>query len=99
MGVQNTVIQVPIEKSLRDRAVVAASSLGFSSIQEAIRVFLVQLPQQTVNISFEHPPVQLSKRAVKRYDKIVDEIESGKMPTRVFTKKNDIEAIMEYLDS
>lgn len=99
MNAQNTIIQVPIEKSLRDSAVVAASNLGFSSIQEAIRVFLVQLPQQTVNISFEHPPVLLSKKAVKRYDKIVDEIESGKMPTKVFTDKEDIGTIMEYLDS
>ncbi len=99
MNAQNTIIQVPIDKSLRDRATVAASRLGFSSIQEAIRVFLVQLPLQTVKISFEHPPVQLSKRAIKRYDNIIDEIEAGKMPTRVFTKKDDIGAIMEYLDS
>lgn len=99
MNAQNTIIQVPIDRSLRDRAVLAASSLGFSSIQEAIRVFLVQLPQQTVNISFEHPPVLLSKRAIKRYDRIIDEIESGKMPTKVFTKKDGIGAITEYLNS
>ncbi len=99
MGVQNTIIQVPIDKSLRDEAVIAATSLGFSSIQEAIRVFLVQLPRQTVKISFEQPPIQLSKRAVKRYDNIIDEIESGKMPTRAFTKKDDVKAIEKYLDS
>ena len=99
MGVQNTIIQVPIDRSLRDRAVVAASNLGFSSIQEAIRVFLVQLPQQSVKISFEQPPIQLSKKAVKRYDKIIDEIESGKMPTRAFTKKDNIGAIEKYLNS
>jgi len=99
MDTRNTIIQVPIDKTLRDRAIIAASHLGFSSIQEAIRVFLVQLPLQTVKISFEHPPVQLSRKTVRKYDKIIDDIESGKLPTRVFTKKDDIGAIMEYLDS
>lgn len=73
----STIIQVPVSKDLRDRAARAAGRMGFSSLQEAIRVFLAQLDTQKVKITFEHPPVQLSAKAIKRYNKIADEIDAG----------------------
>ena len=48
-----TILQVPIDKSLRNQAAAAASNLGFSSLQEAVRVFLTQLADKNVKISFE----------------------------------------------
>ena len=92
----STVLQVPMNKDLRDEATKAASSLGFSSLQEAVRVFLAQLPTQTVKISFEHPPVQLSAKAIKRYDKMSDDIEKGRVKTVSF---DGVDEMMNYLNS
>lgn len=92
----STILQVPISKSLRDEAAAAASGMGFSSLQEAVRVFLAQLPAQTVKISFEHPPVRLSAKAIKRYNRMIDEAESGKAKLVGF---DDVDQMMEYLHS
>ena len=83
-----------MSKNLRDEAAQAASSLGFSSLQEAVRIFLAQLPTQTVKITFEQPPVQLSAKAIRRYNKISDEIESGKAKLKSF---DSVEKMFEYL--
>lgn len=90
----STILQVPISKSLRDEASAAASKMGFSSLQEAVRVFLTQLPTQTMKISFETPPVQLSAKAIKRYNKIIDEIDSGKTKLKSF---DSVDEMFEYL--
>ncbi len=86
-------------KSLRDEAAAAASRMGFSSLQEAVRVFLTQLPTKRVSVSFEEPPVQLSAKAIKRYNKISDEIKSGKAKLKTFSDEDSIESIMNYLSS
>lgn len=85
----STILQVPISKGLRDEAATAATNLGFSSLQEAVRVFLAQLPTQTVKISFEPKPIQLSTKAIKRYNKIIDEIDSGKADLVSFGNVDD----------
>lgn len=92
----NTVtLQVPINKNLRDRATTVAEKMGFSSLQEAVRVFLNKMAKGQLDIQFEEPTVQLSPKAIKRYDKMMDEVESGKVkPVGPFT---DIEEMMEYL--
>lgn len=91
----STILQVPVSKNLRDEAAVAASNLGFSSLQEAVRVFLAQLPTQTVKISFEPKPIQLSAQAIKRYNKISDDFEMNKDKYPSFT---DVDKMMEYLN-
>lgn len=92
----STILQVPISKSLRDEASLAASNMGFSSLQEAVRVYLTQLKNSIVKISFEHPPVQLSAKAIKRYDKMSEDVESGKVKPVSFT---DVDEMMRYLHS
>lgn len=74
-----TIIQVPIEKNLRDRAHIASSEMGFSSLQESIRLFLTQLANKKVDIGFT---TKLSARALSRYNKIIEEIEKGKGITK-----------------
>lgn len=91
-----TILQVPMEKSFKIKASKAAENLGFSSLQEAVRVFLAQLPTQTVNISFTHPPVQLSPKAATRYDKMSKDISSGKVNT---IGVDTVEEMMAYLHS
>ncbi len=85
----NTILQVPIDKNLRDRATSMAEGMGFSSLQEVVRLFLNRVAKGEVNIKFEES-VQLSPRAIKRYNKMTDEIESGKAQLKTFTKVSDL---------
>jgi antitoxin component of RelBE/YafQ-DinJ toxin-antitoxin module len=91
-----TIIQVPVEKSLRDKATAVAEKQGFSSLQEMVRLFLSQLAENKISVAFTEPPVQLSKRNARRYDKIIDDIESGKVKTKSFTS---VKALMDDLNS
>lgn len=47
-----TTLQVPIDSILKDRATKVSQELGFSSLQEAVRVYLKQLSDKKINISF-----------------------------------------------
>jgi len=74
-----TVLQVPMSIDLRKDAEKRALEQGFSSLQEAVRVFLKQLAKGVAGITFEREEtVHLSPRAIKRYNKILKDIEEGK---------------------
>ncbi|PJA49539.1 hypothetical protein CO169_01720 [Candidatus Shapirobacteria bacterium CG_4_9_14_3_um_filter_39_13] len=72
-----TILQVPIDISLRDQALRAAESLGFSSLQETIRVFLRKLANKSITISFEETE-NLSPSAEKRYAKMIRDYKENK---------------------
>ena len=72
-----TILQVPMSRDLKISAEKQAIEQGFSSLQEMVRVFLKKLSQKTLSVKFEEE-VQLSPKAIKRYDKMIDEMESGK---------------------
>lgn len=80
----NTILQVPIDKNLRDRAHQASEKMGFSSLQETIRVFLNQLASNQIQVSFEPKAVTLSPKNERRYSKMVDDIKSGKVKLETF---------------
>lgn len=74
-----TILQVPVNERLKTEASLAVQDMGFSSLQEAIRVFLFQLAKGSFNISIQpQTAINLSKEAVVRYDKLLKGIESGK---------------------
>ena len=75
-----TVLQVPMPKNLKTTAEAAAYDYGFSSLQETVRIFLKKLAEKTIEINFiEKPkPIQLSAKAIKRYNKMIDDVEKGK---------------------
>jgi len=50
---QTISLQVPIDVDLRNRALANAKSLGFSTLQDCIRVFLYQLANDKVDFMFE----------------------------------------------
>jgi|SRR3989344_6936819 len=81
-----TILQVPIDKNLRDKAARMAQNFGFSSLQETIRVFLSQLAGGKLNISFEGKSVKLSPTATGRYNKMIEDIDSGK--ETIYTSNN-----------
>ena len=80
-----TILQVPVNTSVRKEAEKQALEQGFSSLQEAVRVFLKKLGQGAMGINFEEEAVQLSPRAIKRYSKISEDFKKGK---NVHTAKN-----------
>jgi len=48
----STILQVPLSKQLRLQATQAAEEQGFSSLQEAVRVFLQELAVGTIQLRF-----------------------------------------------
>ncbi len=91
-----TILQVPITKKLREEAAVAAVAQGFSSVQEAVRVFLKQLAAKSLNITFEPKSIKLSAKNDRRYTKMTDDFESGRVKTKSFT---DVNELMKYLNA
>ena len=87
-----TVLQIPMPKTLKIKAEKAALDLGFSSLQETLRVFMKKLASRVIDISFQEG-VTLSPRAVKRYDKIIKDIEEGK---NVYHAKS-VDDLMKHL--
>lgn len=91
----NTILQVPINKDLRDKADRAAEKMGFSSLQESVRLFLNQLASNQIKVTLEPKTVRLSPRAEKRYNKMIQEIETGKVKLKTF---KTVEALMADLN-
>lgn len=90
-----TILQVPINKNLRDQAASKAEKMGFSSLQEAVRIFLNKVAAGELNITFEES-VTLSDKNDRRYAKMIDDVKKGKAKTKTFY---DVPSLMKYLNS
>ena len=87
-------LQVPMDKKVKDSATKVAKKHGFSSLQEAMRVFAKQLSDEVIRISFESEEViKLSPRAEARYTKMEEDFEKGK---NVYYAE-DVEDLMSQL--
>jgi len=74
----NTInLQIPIRKDLKIAATEAALEQGFSSLQEAVRVFINKMAQKTIDVIFTPKTIKLSPKAIRRYNKISEDIEKG----------------------
>lgn len=73
-----TVLQIPLSPVIRDQALVAAQELGFSSLQETIRVLLAKLAAGRLTISIEENIIPLSPAAEKRYAKMDRDFSANK---------------------
>jgi len=91
-----TTLQIPMQQQLRTRATKVARSHGFSSVQEMIRVFLKKMINKQIDIYFEPPAVRLSAKNARRYDKMIDDVELGRVRTKSFT---NVEDLMKDLNS
>lgn len=74
----STILQIPIDKNIRNQAASYAEKMGFSSLQEVVRLFLNKIAIGEIGVTFEQN-VPLSTKAIKRYNKIINEIDSGKV--------------------
>ena len=93
---QTTIVQVPVEKSFRNEITSIAKNMGFSSLQELIRFTLVQIKNQTIVPSLVNLSPHLSSKAIFRYDKMVDDVKSGKITPKSFS---DTDSALEYLNN
>lgn len=94
MSAEKTILQIPVSSSLRMKAEKSAVNLGFSSLQEILRVFMQKLALKTINISFtEEKAVTLSSKAEKRYAKMDKDFRFGR---NVYTAKN-VDELMQQL--
>lgn len=50
---QRVILQVPISKELKHKAEIASSDMGFSSLQEIIRVIVNKLARRELSISID----------------------------------------------
>ncbi len=74
------ILQVPMSKTLKERAEAVSADYGFSSLQEIIRVLLHKLAKRTLDISIQEVEeiTHLSSAAQKRYKKAITDIKKGK---------------------
>lgn len=91
----NTILQIPVNKTTRNQAAVAAQKMGFSSLQEVVRLFLNKIAKDEINITFENT-VALSIKNDKRYPKMLNDVKSGKVKTKNFP---DVKSLTDYLKS
>lgn len=92
---QRVILQVPIHKELKIAAETVAVESGFSSLQDAIRMFLSKFAKRQLVVSLEEPEERLSPKAERRYAKMVDDIKKGKN----VTKTKSLKELLDYLNS
>lgn len=88
-------LQVPISEELRLSAQEAAIEQGFSSVQDAVRIFLNKLAQRTIDVVFAPRVEKLSTKAEKRYLKMLHDVGSGKN----WYKADSTEEFLEQIKS
>lgn len=90
-----TLIQIPVSKALRDRALVAAEKQGFSSLQDFIRLVLSKLVHNQIAVNVGEPIIELSAKNDRRYARMLADIKSGKVKTKNF---EDTSSLIDYLN-
>ena len=77
---QRGILQVPMSKELKEKAEAVSFDMGFSSLQETIRVLLAKLSKKELSVRIEEVEkvVHLSKAAERRYARITKDIKAGK---------------------
>lgn len=88
-------LQLPISLNIRNQALKKAKLMGFSSLQESLRIFIYQMAKGNIAINYEPKPVVLSVKNDHRYNKMIDDIESGKEKTIRIDNTQDM---IKYLD-
>lgn len=74
-----TILQIPMDKALKQKATLVASDYGFSSLQEIVRVIISKLAKKELVVSVtEEKEKTLSPKAEKRYMRMLEDYKNGK---------------------
>ncbi|MBI4035643.1 hypothetical protein HY383_01715 [Candidatus Daviesbacteria bacterium] len=94
---QRVIVQVPMSKELKRSAEVVSADLGFSSIQETIRVLLTKLSKREFSLKVEEVEeiTHLSPATEKKFKKAVADIKAG----RNITQAKNIDELLSLLHS
>lgn len=85
---QRVILQVPMSRDLKESAWSASNDLGFSSLQEAIRVLLTKLAKKELSLKVTEEVEEiahLSKAAERKFKKAVADIKAGR---NIYRPKN-----------
>ncbi len=94
---QRVIVQVPMSKELKNKAEAVSSDLGFSSVQEIIRVLLTKFSKREFNFKVEEVEeiADLSPRAERKFKKAVEDIKAE----RNITKTKNVDEFLKLLHS
>lgn len=91
---KRVILQIPMSEELKKSAEKAARDMGFSSLQETVRILLKKLSTNKLKMDiYDIDEPQLSQRAIKRYNKIAKEIDEGKN----ITSTNNLDELFKML--
>ena len=84
---QRVTVQVPMDKKLKEKAEAVSIDMGFSSLQETIRVLLNKLARKEFNLKVEEVEeiTYLSPKAERKFKKAVEDIKAGR---NIYKPKN-----------
>ena len=90
------IVQVPMSKDLKEKAASVASDMGFSSLQEVIRILVSKLANCEFSLKIEEETItDLHPAAERRIKKAVADIKAG----RNIYKPKDKEEFFKILNS
>lgn len=94
---QRVVVQVPMSRELKEKAQSVSLDMGFSSLQETIRLLLTKLSKRELTMTIEplEEIAHLSKAAEARYAQAVRDIKAG----RNITKTKNVDELLSLLRS
>lgn len=77
---QRVIVQVPMNKELKDKAEAVSYDMGFSSLQETIRILLTKLSKNEFSLRFEEVEEisRLSPSAERKFSKALGDIKKNK---------------------
>ncbi len=90
----STILQIPITKSFRDKVSDVVIEMGFSSLQDYLRLIMKKTLTKEIDVTVGPKPIVLSAKNAKRYDKMVDDYLSRKVKTKSYS---DVEELLNDL--
>jgi antitoxin component of RelBE/YafQ-DinJ toxin-antitoxin module len=99
MNTSKTILQVPISKALRDKAAQVAADMGFTSLQEAVRLLINQLAKGTLSFraSYNEPDEILTPKQEevlnRKYEQARKDIDAGRGIT-----SHSVDELIAYLE-
>jgi hypothetical protein len=95
----NTILHLPINKELRTKAEFTAKKKGYSSLQEVLRVFIVQFSNEEIKPAFVNSDsvVRLTSSQEKYLASRIKDLDNAVINGDAYSVR-DVEEMMEILE-